>query len=122
MERGISIYIVSATSKSDVETSGTKDGSIRTRKMEIPWPKKRIGTSLQQREIEQGLIAFGGRWSLVASMYRYVIYNLEDMKRLAEILWDREIETFDAKDMDAWELEMMKNTEKRRMIILNNKT
>ena len=79
--------------------------------------RKGFATSLQQRDINQGLIAFGGRWSLVASIYRYTIYTLEDMLPLAAIIWDRERETLEHKDLDNWELEMLKNVKKLKNMI-----
>ena len=62
--------------------------------------RKGFATSLQQREINQGLIAYAGRWKLVASMYKYMIFTLEDMKKIVSLLWDKKRETLIHIDLD----------------------
>ena len=70
--------------------------------------RKGFATSLQQREVNQGLIAYAGRWSLLSSsIYKYVIYTLEDMMKLSSELWDQDIKTLQCKDMDESETEIM---------------
>ena len=71
--------------------------------------RKGFATSLQQREIPQGLVAYAGRWNLVASMYQYICYTLEDMLEIAPMMWDRDRETLEFRDLDAWEMETLKD-------------
>ena len=75
--------------------------------------RKGFATSLQQREINQGLIAYGGRWSLVGSFYKYTIYTLEDMIQIASLIWDRERQTMAQKDLDEWECQIIREAKKR---------
>ena len=75
--------------------------------------RKGFATSLQQREVTQGLIAYAGRWSLLSSsIYKYVIYTLEDMMPISSILWDKEVSTLQCKDLDATENDIMKELRK----------
>ena len=75
--------------------------------------RKGFATSLQQREVTQGLIAYAGRWSLLSSsIYKYVIHTLEDMIPISSILWDREVSTLQCKDLDATENDIMKELRK----------
>ena len=112
----MSIQTVKKMWKSTIKDMGVYEGE----RWRYHGLRKGFATSLQQRQVEQGLIAYGGRWSLVASMYRYIIYTLEDMKKLAPIMWDREIETFEVKDLDDWEIEMLKNVDMRKKYMLDN--
>ena len=75
--------------------------------------RKGFATSLQQREVTQGLIAYAGIWSLMSSsIYKYVIYTLEDMLPIASDLWDKEISTLHSKDLDETENDIMKELRK----------
>ena len=75
--------------------------------------RKGFATSLQQREVTQGLIAYAGRWSLLSSsIYKYVIYTVEDMLQISSILWDKEVSTLQCKDLDETENDIMKELRK----------
>ena len=71
--------------------------------------RKGFATSLQQREVNQGLIAYAGRWKLVASIYKYMIFTLEDMEKIASILWDKKRGTLIYTDLDDWEIQILKD-------------
>ena len=64
--------------------------------------RKGCATSLQQREINQGLIACAGRWSAAASTYKCMIFTLEDMLHVASHIWDKRRETMMHTDLDEW--------------------
>ena len=74
--------------------------------------RKGFATTLQQREINQGLIAYAGRWKLVASIYKYMIFTLEDMRKIASMIWDKKRETMMHTDLDEWEIQILKDIKK----------
>ena len=74
--------------------------------------RKGFATSLQQREINQGLIAYAGRWSLVESIYKYMIFTLEDMQQIASLIWDKKRQTMMHTDLDEWEIQILKDMRK----------
>ena len=70
--------------------------------------RKCFGTALQERGVDKGLVAYAGRWSVVStSIYKYVLYSLEDMAKIASVLWDKKKITEHGQDMDAYELELL---------------
>ena len=73
---------------------------------------KGFASSLQQRKVEPGLIAFAGRWKLMRSMYRDIIYTSESMEIIASILWGTIPTSIEVMDLDAGELDTVRNMSK----------
>jgi len=58
-------------------------------KMRFHGLRKGFATALQKRSVPLGLIAYAGRWTLQAAIYRYILWEQEDLVGLADILWNK---------------------------------
>ena len=74
--------------------------------------RKGFATSLQQRGIDKGLISFAGRWAVLATIYKYITYNLENMEPIAATLWDQKRITTYGQDLDQCELDIISKLKK----------
>ena len=89
-----------------------------TREVEIYGLRKGFATSLQQRDVPQVLMAYAGRWTLMASVYKYICHTLGDMKDIAKEMWDKYRETLEHIDLDVWEVELLKDTNRLKDLML----
>ena len=80
-----------------------------------------VTTSLQQREINQKLMRFGGRWSLASTKYKRMMFTLEDMLQTSSMMQYKQRETVIHKDIYDWELQMLKDIKKLKMQLMKQK-
>ena len=77
-------------------------------KMRFHGLRKGFATSLQKKSVPLGLIAFAGRWTLQAAIYRYILWEQDDLIGLANILWNKPETVFiPSVDMEASELALL---------------
>ena len=49
--------------------------------------RKSYNITLSRCGVSEGLIAYGGRWTLAQAYFRYAVYSLDDLIGLAKIYW-----------------------------------
>ena len=78
--------------------------------------RKGFATSLQQRKVSQGLIAYAGRWSLVSSFHKYALFTNDELLPLAGIMWNTRRRSLICQDLDEAELEILREVKKKNLL------